>query len=327
MYSYFQGNFVGDNITRLLRYDSVALTIELSSIDLLRIQWTAVGNTQTYGNLADGRPIWIGDFTGNGSADVLFYYPGDSNWWLGQYDASTAQFDWSIVSNTAVQFGSMAGRPIWIGDFTGGGSADVLFYYPGDSNWWLAQYDASTSQFAWSLVCNTARFGNLSDGRPFWIGNFSGSSGSDVMFFNPADGSFWLAEGNPGFAEDPPNGELVWTNVANSNTSPALGELGPTFFLGDFAGFAYDSLLFPVQATGNWYYAQVSQSNVLVITPLTLTNPAGCPPVGQLVYVGDFLNNGTDSLLYYNQANNLWWIGRLLSGATLAWASVTPNAG
>ncbi len=42
-----------------------------------------VGDTSGFGDLNDGRPFWVGDFTGDGSTDVLFYYPGDDNWWLG----------------------------------------------------------------------------------------------------------------------------------------------------------------------------------------------------------------------------------------------------
>lgn len=26
-----------------------------------------------FGNLADGRPFWVGDFAGDGKTDVLFY--------------------------------------------------------------------------------------------------------------------------------------------------------------------------------------------------------------------------------------------------------------
>ena len=47
--------------------------------------WSHVGNTAGFGHaINDGRPFWIGDFTGNGSTDVLFYFPGDDNWWLGR---------------------------------------------------------------------------------------------------------------------------------------------------------------------------------------------------------------------------------------------------
>jgi len=35
-----------------------------------------------FGNLADRRPFWTGDFNGDGKSEILFYYPGDRNWWL-----------------------------------------------------------------------------------------------------------------------------------------------------------------------------------------------------------------------------------------------------
>jgi hypothetical protein len=47
----------------------------------------------------DGRPFWIGDFTGDGKTDVLFYFPGDDNWWLGSYTGTELQ--WSLAGNTA----------------------------------------------------------------------------------------------------------------------------------------------------------------------------------------------------------------------------------
>ena len=97
--------------------------------------WTLVGNTAGFGNLADGRPIWTGNFDGTGGTDVLFYSPSDHNWWLGSLTGG--QLTWRGLGNTA-GFGDLAdGRPIWIGDFSGAGGADVLFYSPSDHNWWL----------------------------------------------------------------------------------------------------------------------------------------------------------------------------------------------
>ena len=159
------------------------------------LSWSLAGNTQgkspgqpDFGNIADGRPFWIGDFTGAGKSEVLFYAPGDGNWWLAQYDAGHGHFAWSLAGNTQGKspgqpdFGNIAdGRPFWIGDFTGAGKSEVLFYAPGDGNWWLAQYDAGHGHFAWSLAGNTQGkspgqpdFGNIADGRPFWIGDFTG---------------------------------------------------------------------------------------------------------------------------------------------------------
>ena len=125
-----------------------------------------------FGNLDDGRPIWIGNFwVWHGGTDILFYYPGDQNWWLGSI--VNGQLTWSLVGNTA-GFGQVAdGRPFWVGDFNGTGGTDILFYYPGDQNWWLGSI--VNGQLTWSLVGNTAGFGQVADGRPFWVGDFNGT--------------------------------------------------------------------------------------------------------------------------------------------------------
>jgi len=169
------------------------------------LDWTDVGDTVGFGHaINDGRPFWVGDFTGGGQSEVLFYYPGDDNWWLGTVVGG--QLSWSFVGNTAgFGHGINDGRPFWIGDFTGGGGSDVLFYYPGDDNWWLGTVVGG--QLAWSLVGNTAGFGQgINDGRPFWIGDFTGGGHSEVLFYYPGDQNWWL-----GSVE---GGQLAWNLVA-----------------------------------------------------------------------------------------------------------------
>ncbi len=102
------------------------------------LQWSFEGNTNGFGQVADGRPIWIGNFSRSDRAEVLFYFPGDGNWWLGSHNGT--ELAWSFAGNTN-GFGQVAdGRPIWIGDFNGNSKSDVLFYFPGDGNWWLGDY-------------------------------------------------------------------------------------------------------------------------------------------------------------------------------------------
>jgi hypothetical protein len=89
----------------------------------------------------DGRPFWIGDFNGDGKSDVLFYYPGDDNWWLGTFDTDNKIHQWILADNTAGQSNSVSkanfghaitsdGRPFWIGNFSAVDRAQILFYYP-----------------------------------------------------------------------------------------------------------------------------------------------------------------------------------------------------
>jgi hypothetical protein len=110
------------------------------------LNWTLAGNTTgqganqpDFGQVGDGRPIWIGDFNGDGRQDVLFYFPGDGNWWLGSFTNFECRMIWKLAGNTNGFDQVGDGRPIWIGDFNGDGRQDVLFYFPGDGNWWLGK--------------------------------------------------------------------------------------------------------------------------------------------------------------------------------------------
>jgi hypothetical protein len=131
--------------------------------------------------------VWVGDF-GAGHAQVLFYYGGDSNWWLGTI--SGGSLSWANVGNTA-GFGSLLDgqHPVWIGDFAGG-HAQVLFYYGGDSNWWLGTI--SGGALSWANVGNTAGFGSLLDGQhPVWVGDFGGGH-AQVLFYYGGGSNWWL---------------------------------------------------------------------------------------------------------------------------------------
>ncbi len=153
------------------------------------------------------RPLWTGNFkTWYGGTEVLFYYPGDQNWWLGS--VINGALTWNFAGNTT-GFGQVwDGRPFYVGDFTGGGQADVLFHHPGDSTWWLGTI--SGTQLTWSLAGNTAGFGNLQAGHVFYTGDFNADGRADVLFYYPADGNWWLAS--------LVGGSLQWSLVGNTGT-------------------------------------------------------------------------------------------------------------
>ena len=62
-----------------------------------QLSWSLAGNTAGFGHgINDGRPFWIGDFTGDGAADVLFHFRGDLNWWRG--DLPGGSFSWTLAA-------------------------------------------------------------------------------------------------------------------------------------------------------------------------------------------------------------------------------------
>src|ERR1700724_1412936 len=145
-------------------------------------------DTSGFGQVGDGRPIWSGRFSRPSQADILFYYPGDHNWWLGQFAGTN--INWSLAGNTA-GFGQVwDGRAFWVGNFARPSQQDILFYYPGDHNWWLGKF--SGTSLNWNLAGNTAGFGQVADGRPFWTGQFTGSGRSEILFYYPGDHNWWL---------------------------------------------------------------------------------------------------------------------------------------
>jgi hypothetical protein len=137
---------VGNSFQAFVGMDVVKIDTTVPSATLLiypLLGWSLAGNTAQFGHgINDGRPFWIGKFSQAQRDEVLFYYPGDDNWWLGRFTGTDLK--WTPVSNTA-QFGHGIndGRPFWIGNFTGSGQDDVLFYYPGDDNWWLGKVSHS----------------------------------------------------------------------------------------------------------------------------------------------------------------------------------------
>ena len=62
------------------------------------------------------------------------------------------------VFQFAINFGDTSHDPTWIGDFTGVGHSQVLFYSPGDGHWWLATYNTGKGQFDWTLRSVTRGF-------------------------------------------------------------------------------------------------------------------------------------------------------------------------
>ncbi len=201
------GPFTGSGRSELLFYYPESGEWWLGYFSNNQLHWRLANNSAGFGNLLEGHKFWVGNFTSSQQLDLLFYYPGDGNWWLGRF--TETQLNWKLVGNTA-GFGNLAdGRPFWIGKFIEAEQMNLLFYTPADGNWWLGYLEEE--RLNWKLAGNTAGFGNLADGRPFWTGNFTSSSRTDILFFSPVDNHWWLGT--------VVGTQLQW-NLANSPDQP-----------------------------------------------------------------------------------------------------------
>jgi hypothetical protein len=169
------------------------------------MKWTAMGNTNAFGNLADGKHIFLtGDFTGANADQVLIYSAQDDNWLLGTIAGGT--LSWTIAGTTTT-FGDLAdGRHLLtVADYTGTGRLQVLFNNADDGNWWLGSF--SGASLVWSGVGNTSSFGDLADGRHlYWSAGFSSPAKADVLVYYAGDGSWSLGT--------IVGGNLQWTAAA-----------------------------------------------------------------------------------------------------------------
>ena len=98
-------------------------------------------NTSGFGNLvAAGCRFFVGSFSQPTLDEILFYSPFDGNWWLGTFAGE--QLSWTLAGNTT-GFGNISTDPFYVGDFTGSGQTSLLFYSPGDFNWWLGTFSGA----------------------------------------------------------------------------------------------------------------------------------------------------------------------------------------
>jgi hypothetical protein len=218
------------------------------------LQWSNAGNTRASLGRAinDGRPFWIGDFDGDGRDDVLVYFPATDDWWLGTFSGTNLTF--SKVGNTA-GFGHAIndGRPFWTGYFSSLTNEQVLFYYPGDQNWWLGT--VAGGSLTWTLVGNTGTIGlgPLAAGSPVWVDDFNANALDDVLVYRPVDNTWWLGSLS--------GGNLSWTLTGNLLPSTPIWPVG-AFWTGYFRGVFRADVLFYQPLDGNWWLGTFAGSTL-----------------------------------------------------------------
>ena len=299
-----------------------------------KVSWTLVGETRNpagwnFGDTSHD-PTWIGDFTGAGHAQVLFYSPGDGHWWLGS--VAGGKLSWTLVGETrnpaGWNFGDTSHDPTWIGDFTGAGHAQVLFYSPGDGHWWLGS--VAGGKLSWTLVGETRNpagwnFGDTSH-DPTWIGDFTGAGHAQVLFYSPGDGHWWLGS--------VAGGKLSWTLVGETR-NPAGWNFGDTShdptWIGDFTGAGHAQVLFYSPGDGHWWLGSVAGGklswSLVAQTADRFTNEVAT------AHVGDFAGIGHDQLLMHSRQVGVpssqvvmgpWHLGTF-DGSTMHWSQVADT--
>jgi len=269
--------------------------------------WSMIGNTTGFGQVGDGRPIWVGDFCGDGTQQILFYFSGDGNWWLGR--VQDMNLVWNLACNTKGKFDSLsAATSVRIGDFTGLGNDQLLYYSDSDYNWWLGTFADTT--VTWAMAGNTSGFGQVGDGRPIWVGDFCGDGTQQILFYFSGDCNWWLGSFT--------GTSLGWTLASNTSGLGQVGD-GRPIWIGDFCGDGAQQVLFYFSGDCNWWLGSFTDTSL----GWTLAgNTSDFDDISALpLWTGDFAGSSHDQVLFHNTNDDEWWMGSF-RGGELDWHQV-----
>ena len=178
-----QGDFDGDGKSDIAWYDGHNILGMLSAGGAPLNHWQYMAGLAV-GQADIGTPGWagVGDFDGDGKADVAWY---DGHNILGMLSAGGAPLNhWQYMAGPAVGQADI-GRPLWagVGDFDGDGKADVVWY---DGHNILGMLSAGGAPLNhWQYLAGPA-VGQADITSPGWagVGDFDGDGKADVVWYD-----------------------------------------------------------------------------------------------------------------------------------------------
>jgi hypothetical protein len=315
----FEADFDGDGKLDQLVYHAGTGDLVLGRATGNGFAFASAGNLAGFGSLLDGRHVtFAGDFTGDGKSDLLFYYAGDGNWWLGR--STGTGFDFRQAANTS-GFGDLLGpsHRMLRGDFDGNGKADVAFYYAGNGDLWLGL--SSGSALSFRRAANLAGFGDLlGDQHELYAADFTGDGKTDLAFYYAGNGDVWLGRSD--------GATLAFARAANVSGFGDLLADDRARHVADFDGDGKSDLLFYYAGDGNIWLGRFAGDALSFSRLGSAANFGSLLDPARVLFSGDFDGNGKTDLGFYYAGNGDTWLG-LSSGSGLDWrrASTTTHHG
>jgi hypothetical protein len=308
------GDFDGDGKADELFYHAGTGDWWMARSDGAALTWHKAGNTSGFGNLLDGgHLLTTGDFDHDGKTDVLFYFQGDGNWWVGRSDGD--QLAWHKAATTATNLLDGKHR-VFTGDYTGDGRTDVLTYASADGAWSMGVSDGTA--LAFHAAGNTGGFGNLLDGsHALYEGDWNGDGKRDLMFYYVGDGNWWM-----GLSD---GATIAWHGAGNTAGFGNLIARDHRVLVGDFDGDHRSDVMFHYAGDGAWWMG-LSDGATIAWHAAGASTGEHLLDWSHRLYVGDADGDHKSDVIAYDAGAGRFTIGRS-DGVVLTWHAASDVAG
>jgi FG-GAP-like repeat/IPT/TIG domain len=249
--------------------------------------------------------VRVGDFNGDGKADLAGFDPATGNWWVSLSTGSsfTSPALWTTWAS-AVPWVN-----VFVGDLNGDGKADVIGQEYGQ--WWANVSSGTSFQPTLWGAWAPPNPGAL-DWVDVHLADLNGDGRADVIGRYLETGQWWVSlSGKTGFVST-----SLWTTWSTAVTWVNVQ-------LGDFNGDGKADLVGQVKESGQWWVGLstgTSFTNALWATWSTAVTWVD-------VQVGDFNGDGKDDITGRALQTGQWWTGVASGGAGFAtslWTTWSP---
>ncbi len=248
--------------------------------------------------------LFTGDWNGDGRIDVMWYdrATGYNRWFLSSGALGAAAPAFTTYMNPIPTGGINQGDGIYLGDWNGDGSTDLLWYNSttGENRWFV-----NNGSMAFAQTSNPIATSDINGGGALQIGDWNSDGIYDLVWYNSAGSNRWYVG----------NGALGFTRYLDPIPVTSINGTGGAFQVGDWNGDGRVDLLWYQKETGvnRWFINNGAMGFTLRANPIQAADINSAS--GQMLF-GDWNADGITDVLFYSRVEgmNRWFINQGSAG-------------
>jgi phenylpyruvate tautomerase PptA (4-oxalocrotonate tautomerase family) len=284
------GDFTGDGRTDVAIHDSATgdWFVGRSTGTGFVVERWATG----FGNRGhDVEHVLVGDFDGDGRADLALHDRRTGDWFVGRSTGTSFAFSPWLTS-----FGNRGrGREsVFVGDFTGDGRSDLVIHDRPTGSWFVARSTGT----AFTVETWATSFGNRGHGRELvYVGDFTGDGRTDIAIHDRVSGDWFVGRSTgSSFAIE------LWASSFGSR-----GNGRERVYVGDFSGDGRMDVAVHDRITGDWWVGTSTGSTFSVT--LWVTGFGNRGEGRERAHIGDFTGDGRTDVAIHDFTSGDWFVG------------------